>query len=482
MRARIDELERELVRANARIEDLAPQAEEAQQLRSRVEELERELSGFKQTSKEKKQRAAKAKSEAVAASSDDENPFPRWLTQLSLPVKIVSAVVGACSVGGFLYWQFAPATWTNAHAAPSIGLVDLDRTPTPPIIHGSTLGSEGTPMGCIGFIPSAPHLVLQTAHPVLGLIDVESTEDTVLVVLDAAGDVHCDDDGGGGNNPYLIAPLSAGETRVWVGTYSEDQRADFSITVATREGSALPDERGIAPDAPPQLGVLGEMFEGPRRYEGTILPVTHAADVEQRCAGYIEIEPTLALNLTEPTYVDLNAGGSSDLTLFMESEGTIRCDDDGGPNNQPRITELLPVGMHRLWVGSYSRVIAPVPYWLEARVATPARGHDAPLLPLALDAQSTITPRAEAMVRECAMFIPAAPDAIVELRESLDVRITGPVMVSDAQGRRCLMPGVSTWTAGRHDVYLSVDAEEVRRTATPILIHASAPSVLPYAP
>ena len=64
MRARIDELERELVRANVRIEDLAPQAEEAQQLRSRVEELERELSGFKQTSKEKKQRAAKAKAEA----------------------------------------------------------------------------------------------------------------------------------------------------------------------------------------------------------------------------------------------------------------------------------------------------------------------------------------------------------------------------------------------------------------------------------
>ena len=478
MRARIEELERELVRANACIERLEPQAGEAHQLRARVDELERERSGFNQTTKKQKQRAAKP--EAVAASSEDENPFPRWLTQLSLPVKIASAAIGACAVGGFLYWQYAPPTWTGTHAAPSIGLVDLDRTPTPPIIHGSTLGSEGTPMGCVGFIPSAPHLVLRTAHPALALIDVESPEDTVLVVLDAAGDVHCDDDGGGGINPYLVAPLSAGETRIWVGTHSVDQRADFSLTVAVREGSALPDERGIAPGAPPRLGVLGEMFEGPRRYDGTILPVTHAVDLEPRCAGYIEIEPTLALRLTEPTYVDLNAGGSSDLTLLMESQGTIRCDDDGGPHNQPRITELLPAGVHRLWVGSFSRVSAPVAYWLEARVATSTRHMDAPLLSLTRDSQATIMPRSEAMVRECAMFIPAAPDSIVELGEPLDVSITGPVMVSDALGRRCLMPGVSSWTAGRHELYLSVDAEEVRRTATPIHLHASAPSVLPY--
>ena len=492
MRSRIDELERDLARATERIAELEPQAEATLRLQSRVEELERELNVFKETPREKARRAdrerhareaekKKAKRADVGPdATPPTNSFREWFSRPNAPAKIGLGALGACLAGGLAYWQFAPATWTDAHSPPSMGLIDLSRTPTPPMIHGTAIGTQQTPMGCAGVIPRAPQLVLTTSQPVLAMLDVESPEDTVLVVLDAEGQVHCDDDGGGGHNPYLVVPLPIGESRVWVGTFSVDEHADFSLAVATREGAAMPDARGIAPGAPPSLGVLGEMFEGPRRFEATVLGVTHATSIDQRCPGYIETEPTLALNLTAPTYVDLNAGGDTDLTLFMESNGTIRCDDDGGPGTQPRITELLPIGIHRLWVGTYARVSAPVSYWLEARVAPTDHASEAPRSALALDDELTISPRAEAIVRECAMFIPAAPDAVVELASQLDVSISGPVLVADATGRRCLMPGVTTWTAGRHEVYLSVDTEDTARTATPVRVHATAPSVLPY--
>lgn len=492
MRARIEELERDLERALARIAELEPQAEEAETLRVRAMDLERELAAFREqaprkseSSREKRRRLAKERDARAPANSKStetkpDNSLIAWFKEDGAVLKVMAGLAGACALAGLAYWQLAPPTWTNSLAPPSLGLIDLARTPSPPMVHGSTVGERPTPMGCIGMIPGAPHLVLATQEPTLVLLDVESDEDTVLVVLDAAGAVHCDDDGGGGHNPYLAAPLPPGEARVWVGTYSGDVHADFSLTLGTREGAAMPDARGIAPNASPRFGVLGQGFEGMRRFEGSVLGVTHTTSIDQRCLGHIETQPSLTIELTEPAYVDLNAGGDVDLTLFLESSGIIRCDDDSGAGTQPRLTELLPEGTHHLWVGTYARQSTPSPFWLEARMVARTSVSDAPMQWLALEQPVEIAPRSEALVRECNALIPMMADARIELTAPFDVATSGAILVADAAGRRCLTPGVTTWSAGVHDVYLAVDVEDAQHMAHAVTLQASAPSLLPY--
>ena len=489
MRARIDELERELVRMAERVGELEPRAAEAERLRSRVQDLERELSVLKpakppagESARAKRRRAAEEARARTQSSAEqgEEHALVAWLKRVNSPAKLLLGAVGIACFAGLAYWQFAPPTWTNSLAPPSIGWIDLGRTPTPPMVHGSTRGVRPTPSGCVGMIPSAPHLVLTTQAQALVLLDVESEQDTVLVVLDASGTVHCDDDAGGGHDPYLAVPLPPGEARVWVGTYSGDEHAQFSLTLATREGAAMPDSRGIAPSAPARLGTLGASLRGTRRLEGTILGVTSATTIDRRCQGYIETAPTLTLDLAEPTYVDLQTGGQADLTLFLESAGVIHCDDDSGAGTNARWTELLAAGTHHVWVGTYSRQSTPTGFWLEARMAPHADLSVPPSQPLSMDQPVDIEARTEAIVRSCGMLVPASADTNIDLAEPLDVTTSAAMLVVTGSGRRCLRPGVSTWEAGRHAVFLGVDLEASQPTASAATLEASSPSVLPY--
>ena len=99
-------------------------------------------------------------------------------------------------------------------------------------LNASVLGDT-----CWGWIARAPdYRVNWTAGSgALPLIfSVSSDADTVLVVNDAQGAWHCDDDGGNmGLNPAITitAPVS-GQYDVWVGTFAQGDLQDSTLNVS----------------------------------------------------------------------------------------------------------------------------------------------------------------------------------------------------------------------------------------------------------
>lgn len=494
MRTRIEELEAELGRAQRRIEELEAQSAELERLRARVAELEAELETPKQKAKrerearerEAKQRAAMARAEreedAARAKRSSEGET-RW-RDLVTPTRAVFGLLGVALVSVLGYTQCAPPTWSGGQP-PTIGVIDLARTPAPPTIQGMAEGGRSTPMGCVGVVPLAPQLVVRTASRQSVSFHVESATDTVLLVQSSTGEVLCDDDSGGGLAPALNAVLEPGEHRVWVGLYESSDPAPFSMTLtslAAPEGEI--DGRGLSPRSTPTLGRLA-LTDGVEQRSGSVVPQVSARAIDEGCRGYVPIAPTASLVLAEPSYVRLDATASEDLVLVVESPGgAIHCDDDSGPGNAPRIAERLEAGAHLVWVGRYGQGEQSISFSLGVRAA-PASRSLSDRAPVALHEGDTVRiTGAPAVVRDptCGTFVAAAPDAVLTLGSNLDVTLVElgtALVVRGPSGPRCLAPGSATWVAGRHEVFVAADpeasVEEVEVTLT-----ASAPSIVPY--
>ena len=115
---------------------------------------------------------------------------------------------------------------------PTFGTVDLRAGFTPdPYAHSITAGGnlQASVVGerCVGHIARAPDFrVNWTAgsgnRPLI--FSVNSSADTTLVINDAQGGWHCDDDSGNGalNPSVSIENPTSGQYDVWVGTFGED--------------------------------------------------------------------------------------------------------------------------------------------------------------------------------------------------------------------------------------------------------------------
>jgi hypothetical protein len=511
MRTRIEELEAELDRARRRIEELEAGGAELERLRARVAELEAELETPKQKAKrereskereskereskereskereskerESKERASREKEAARSkASSEGETDWRALVT----PTRAVFGLLGVALVSVLGYTQCAPPTWSGGQP-PTIGVIDLARTPTPPSIQGMAEGGRATPMGCAGVVPLAPQLVVRTTSRQSVSFHVESASDTVLLVQSSGGEVFCDDDSGGGLAPALTAVLEPGEHRVWVGLYESSDTAPFSMTIASLaapEGEI--DGRGLSPSSTPTLGRIA-LTDGVEERSGSVVPQVSASAIDDRCRGYLPIAPTAALLLDEASYVRLDARASEDLVLFVESPGgTIHCDDDSGAGNAPRIAERLERGTHLVWVGRYGESELSVSFSLGVRGAPVSRAsRDREAMPLR-EGQTVRITGSPALVRDpaCGTFVAATPDAVLTLETNLDVSLAElgtALVVRGPTGPRCLAPGGSTWVAGRHEVFVAMDPEAPVEQ-TEITLTASAPSIVPYEP
>lgn len=136
-------------------------------------------------------------------------------------------------------------------AAPLSGTVNLTSGFQPdPYQHRVTAGGDSPASragsNCEGYInASNPDLDLNYQAGQYPLsIYVTSSADTTLVVYDAAGNWHCNDDhsSSSGNNPALEwqAPPS-GNYNIWVGTFSSDELPDARVFFT--EGSPQWDRR-----------------------------------------------------------------------------------------------------------------------------------------------------------------------------------------------------------------------------------------------
>ncbi|MBX7191179.1 MAG: hypothetical protein K1X94_03925 [Sandaracinaceae bacterium] len=500
MRARIEELETELEAARARVAELESASGEVNALRARVAELEAELAKHtespkaraKREKREREQREAAAKREAKesaarseAASSDEERSLS-WREILTLP-RVVGGLVIAAFVGVLAYAFLVPPTWTDAHTAPSLGLIDLDATPSPPPVNGLAEGGHLAPMGCAGIVPAAPQLVLRSASRRIVTLDVESSVDTVMLVLASDGTVSCDDDSGGGSNPSIRTVVPAGETRVWVGLYdSETGTSSFTLRIGTEappDGEI--DARGLSPSSTPALGRLA-LADGVLARSGSFVATVSASVADDSCRGQISMAPSLALAIDAPSYVRLDASSDTDLVLVVQHpDGSISCDDDGGPGTAPRVATRFEVGTHLVWVGRYSASDQPTAFSLEVRGVVVGAGAATP--PRSFGAGDVIEVQGgEGFVQEahCNVLVPAVPDAELELASRLDVELvsdtsSGTVLVDVGPwGPLCLSQGRASWPAGRHQLFVVAD-EEVTSPRR-VQLRAAPPSLTPY--
>lgn len=495
MRTRIEELEAELGRARRRIEELEASGAELERLRARVAELEAALETPKQKAKREREaeereaaaRAARQRAEREeAARSKASSEGETDLRALVTPTRAAFGLLGVALVSVLGYTQCAPPTWRRGQP-PTMGVIDLARTPAPPSIQGMAEGGRTTPMGCVGVVPLAPQLVVRTTSRQSVSFHVESSSDTVLLVQSSSGEVFCDDDSGGGLAPALTAVLEPGEHRVWVGLYESSDPAPFSMTIASLaapEGEI--DGRGLSPSSTPTLGRIA-LTDGVEERSGSVVPQVSASAIDDRCRGYLPIAPTASLLLDEASYVRLDATASEDLVLFVESPGgTIHCDDDSGAGNAPRIAERLERGTHLVWVGRYGESELSVSFSLGVRGAPVSRASgDRAAVPLR-EGQTVRITGSPALVRDpaCSTFVAATPDAVLTLETNLDVSLAElgtALVVRGPTGPRCIAPGSSTWVAGRHEVFVAMDPEAPVEQ-TEVTLTASAPSIVPYEP
>jgi hypothetical protein len=494
MRMRIEELERELEHARERIASLEESAVEVVVRGRRIEELEAELAALKESPKQKakREREAAARQEREARERarrvEDEAvtrdaATPGWREHVTLP-RVIGGALVAAPVIFLVYTQCAPPTWPGTSAAPTIGLVDLGVTPAPAAITGTAEGTRSAPIGCAGYVPSAPQLVLRTAGPTFVTLEVSSGGDTVMLLQASDGTVSCDDDSAGSLAPRISTLLPAGEHRVWVGTYQSAASWPFTLAISSAAGSdpdLVADARGLAPTAPPAHGVVSGLLDGARRFTGTAQPMTAVSPISDRCRGFVPMVPALAVALPEPTYVRVDASGGGDPVLFVESDrGQIRCDDDSGPGVAAMIAERFEAGTHRVWVGSYGATPS-IDYALEVQSAPIEGGAEPPREPLVAGALVTVPLSAPLVLLDaCGHLSTAQPAVIVTLPEQVDVYPSMPVRVEGPDGARCAAAGRTTWPAGEHRVFPDVSPEPLPAAPPTLTLAASPPSVVPY--
>ena len=212
--------------------------------------------------------------------------------------------------------------------------------------------------GCSGHVDASASdviAVLDEALPSFSLY-VESASDTVLLVLDPAGNWQCNDDSFGSNPALTWSPAPAGSYHLLVGTYSSFAQGEATVLASPGEPRWAVAE-GLDRDAEPAAGrhMLPEMgaLELPLFLAGG----ASASDAGPGCSGQIDTsrpDVVLSLGQPEPTLF-LHATSAEDTTLVViDPQGNLFCDDDSrGFDPAVRIGGAGP-GDYAIWVGVFS--------------------------------------------------------------------------------------------------------------------------------
>lgn len=283
-----------------------------------------------------------------------------------IAVAVIASVVanrsGGLSIGGL-----------DVGGTPTLGVIDIgpafpahfDRAGTA----GGSIDASRFGAQCRGHFPRTAHVVLHLRQPaVLSITTANTSTDMTMAIRGPDGSIRCNDDGGEGNNPLVQGQFEAGDSRVWIGTYSSDPSGSQSFTlgvdVQTTGMSAL--VNGLSPDAPPAIGVIDpDQAPGGTQAATMVLGTVDGSHVLGRnvvsaCRGYYAATPTAQLRLSTPRFVSLTTQGSEDLTMLVRSpDGRIFCDDDGGYSQNPLVAQMLPPGLYAVWAGPFARNHSP---------------------------------------------------------------------------------------------------------------------------
>ena len=182
------------------------------------------------------------------------------------------------------------------------------------------------------------------------------THDLTMVVRDASGVFHCDDDSGGSMQPRVETMLSPGNHQVWIGTYRANDSSAFTLSVQTQSGgAAAPFGAGLSPQDRPTISVLDlDRVATTTSLRGTIYGTVQAAGVSPSCRGYLTPSPQLRLVTRTPRRVSITATSGTDLTMLARGPGgDVMCADDSNGSINPTIEADIAAGETTVWIGSY---------------------------------------------------------------------------------------------------------------------------------
>lgn len=255
---------------------------------------------------------------------------------------------------------------------PSVGSVNLTAGYAPDphtvrIVSGGSFSAYDTSSNCTGWVAEAPdYAVYYDAGGFDLTFGVDSDSDTTLMINDPSGNWACDDDSGGSLNPLITfsAPQS-GRYDVWIGSYSEGEFANSTLSVseigqiaqhietpvANRIDMSLPSgfgsanlNTGFSPD-PYRVNIIsGGQFR--------------ASSVQNGCQGWVAGAPDFQLTFNGGSLpLILSAASDSDTTILVnDPNGNWHCDDDGGNAGlNPALSFHNPAsGVYDIWIGSYA--------------------------------------------------------------------------------------------------------------------------------
>lgn len=247
----------------------------------------------------------------------------------------------------------------SATAAPTLGVLALSgpsSVATRSGIAGGLVDAHSLGNNCRGFIPAAPHLVLSASDYRRVVLGTAGTHDLTMVVRDASGTFHCDDDSGGSMQPRLEATLSPGQHQVWIGTYRANDSSTFTLSVQSQSGGATaPFGGGLSPQSAPTLSSLDlDRVSTTTSLRGSIYGTIQAASISPSCRGYLTSAPQLRLVSRTPRRVSITATSGTDLTMLARGPGgDVMCADDSNGSTNPTIEADIAAGETTVWIGSY---------------------------------------------------------------------------------------------------------------------------------
>lgn len=277
---------------------------------------------------------------------------------------------GAVASSALIAASFAA---TTAHACPDWSQtgqqIDFSSNVAPqtlPVVAGGSNDLSGCPMPGNGFVATTPDFDLNFSNPAGGALEISVTAqcDSVLLVNDAAGQWHFNDDDTQSqtlNSRLVIENAPAGAYDIWVGTYGPDTcQSTMTLAMAGALGAgAVPGGAGGRCPDPAQNGLpLAVNHTAPLRAE-----VIAGGDIdmstcpETRGHGYVIEQPDFTVALAD------NPGGGA-LNLRVESQcdpvmlvagpnGMWRFNDDGNDLNPSISLEGAAPGEYDVWVGTY---------------------------------------------------------------------------------------------------------------------------------
>lgn len=242
--------------------------------------------------------------------------------------------------------------------------------PDPSSVRGTAGGArDGAQLSeqCRGWIADKPdhELVLVDDFPYLRL-DVQSTEDTMLIMRGPGG-VRCDDDSGGAHQPRIEGRFNAGRYALWVGSFQPGEYTRYELRITETRRRSIAHRVVNAPEAveaPPP--VAAEPFKS--RY-GRLVYDTHGAEplhaggrsggevdawqIDPACSGWIAAgQPDHVLVLSGPVKgLGIEVKARQTVTLVVRGPSALHCSAPG----EARIQADLPAGSYSIWVGTVSQ-------------------------------------------------------------------------------------------------------------------------------